>query len=247
LGNVAANSITSIDPNDAGKAGVISVTNPMPAMCGADPETPQSIQRLAPQAFRTVQYRAVLPADYAAAAETLPWVERAGTVFRWTGSWLTVFTTPEPVANEQIAVNDREQLIDLLNRYRMAGYESYVPDPDYISVDVMVQVCAVPTAFRGDVEQALLTALGSGPGGFFAHANFTFGQSLEKSALEAAVQGANGVAGVTCVQYRIRGRTLGFTQMGDVVAVGAAQIIRCDNDPSLPGNGSLQIIIEGGK
>ena len=129
----------------------------------------------------------------------------------------------------------------------MAGYESYVPDPEYVSVDLMIQVCALPTAFRGDVEQAILTALGSAPGGFFAHANFTFGQSLEKSALEAAVQGADGVAGVTCVRYRIRGRTAGFTRMGDAIAVGTAQIIRCDNDPSLPGNGSLQIIIEGGK
>ena len=39
----------------------------------------------------------------------------------------------------------------------------------------------------------------------------------------------------------------GFTRMGDAIAVGTDQIIRCDNDPSLPGNGSLQIIIEGGK
>lgn len=246
-GNVAADSITSFDPGDPRAAGVIRVTNPMPAAGGADAEPLDTVRRLAPQAFRAVQFRAVLPADYRAAAETLPWVERAGTVFRWTGSWLTVFTTPDPLASEQPTVEQREQLIELLNRYRMAGYESYVPDPDYVSVDLMIQVCALPSAFQGDVEQAVLTALGTAPGGFFAHVNFTFGQSLERSALEAAVQGAGGVAGVTCVLYRIRGRTSGFTPMGDAVTVGADQIIRCDNDPSLPGNGSLQIIIEGGK
>ena len=53
-------------------------------------------------------YRAVVPADYEAAAETLPWVQRAGTAFRWTGSWLTVFTTPDtrhgtPIAPVQVA------------------------------------------------------------------------------------------------------------------------------------------------
>jgi hypothetical protein len=246
-GNVAADSITAIDPALAAEAGVMRVTNPMPAAGGVDPDPLETVRRLAPQAFRAVQYRAVLPADYAGAAETLPWVERAGSVFRWTGSWLTVFTTPEPIATELPSIDEREQLIDLLNRYRMAGYESYVPDPEYVSVDLIVEVCAQPTAFRGDVEQAVLSSLASTPGGFFAHTRFTFGQPLEKSALEAAVQGANGVAGVTCLQYRVRGRTLGYIPMGDVVAVGSDQIIRCDNDPSLPNNGSLRAIIQGGK
>jgi hypothetical protein len=61
------------------------------------------------------------------------------------------------------------------------------------------------------------------------------------------VQDANGVAGVTCVRYRVRGRTLGFIPMGDAVAVGSDQIIRCDNDPNLPNNGSLQVTVQGGK
>ena len=65
--------------------------------------------------------------------------------------------------------------------------------------------------------------------------------------MEAAVQKANGVAGVTCVRYRIRGVANGFTRMFDTVKVGVNEIIRCDNDPSLPAHGSLQLIIRGGK
>ena len=76
--------------------------------------------------FRAIQYRAVRPEDYEAAAETLPWVLRAGTEFRWTGSWLTVFTTADPEGTDQTTVNEQVQLINLLNRYRLAGYESYV-------------------------------------------------------------------------------------------------------------------------
>jgi len=244
-GNVAADSITQVGSHWSNL--VSAASNPLPATGGLDAETLESVRRLAPQAFRAVQYRAVLPADYEAAAETLPWVRRAGTVFRWTGSWLTVFTTPDPFHAEQIAIDRRTALIALLNRYRMAGYESYVPDPQYVSLDVVVEVCALPTAFRGDVEAALLTALGSGPGGFFDPDNFTFGQPLQLSDLEAAAQRAYGVAGVTCVRYRVRGRTNGFVRMGDTVGVGVDEIVRCDNDPSLPEHGSLQVIIQGGK
>ena len=125
IGNVAADSITRIEPGAPGW--VTAVTNPFAASQGADQQTNQQVQRLAPQAFRAVQYRAVRPEDYVAAAETLPWVLRAGTVFRWTGSWLTVFTTADPQGSETITVQEHVDLINLLNRYRMAGYESYAP------------------------------------------------------------------------------------------------------------------------
>jgi hypothetical protein len=243
-GNVAADAITGVG---ATADGIISVTNPLPALGGADAETLESIRRLAPQAFRAVQFRAVLPADYQAAANTLPWVQRAGTVFRWTGSWLTVFTTPDPLGSEQIDIEDRTSLIDLLNRYRMAGYESYVLDPKFVSLDLAITICARPDAARGDVEAAILQELESRQGGFFSPNNFTFGQALQLSALDAAIQQASGVDGVTCVRYRIRGRTSGFLPLVDWVSVGVDEIIRCDNDPSLPEHGSITLIVQGGK
>ena len=230
----------------------MSVTNPLPASGGADPEPLARIQRLAPQAFRATSYRAVIPQDYSAAAETLPWVQRAGTVFRWTGSWLTVFTTPDPVGSEEITVAERTELIDLLNRYRMAGYEAYVPDPQYTSIDLSIDVCALPTAFRGDVLSAITAALSpagppGGPPGFFAPDNFTFGQPLERSTLEAAIQRVGGVAGVLCVRYRLRDRMLIYAEMPGTVAVATNQIIRCDNDPSRAERGSFQVNVEGGR
>ncbi len=243
-GNVAADTITSVDPR---LPGVLRVTNPLPASGGADAETAESVRRLAPQAFRADQLRAVLPSDYQAAAESLAWVQRAGTVFRWTGSWLTAFTTPDPRHSEQVTVAQRTELIDLLNRRRLAGYESYVPDPRYVSLDLVVEVCARPDAFEGEVERALLAALGSGPGGFFDPDNFTFGQPLRLGALEAAVRGTAGVAGVPAVSHRVRGRTPGFVPLGDAVSVAVDEIIRCDNDPSLPERGTLKVSVRGGK
>jgi hypothetical protein len=178
-------------------------------------------------------------------------VKRAGAQARWTGSWLTTFTTPEPAASEQIAIGERTQLIDLLNRYRMAGTESYVPDPDYVSIDLIVELCAQPNAFAAQVKQAVTAALSpTGPGAanaFFAVSGFVFGQPLQRSRLEAAIQAVAGVAGVTCIEYRLRDQTLAFLPMGDVVTVGPSQIIRCDNDPSRPNNGALAVVVEGGR
>lgn len=250
LGNVAADSITKVDP--AAAALVLSVTNPFAAAGGADEEPDGQAQRLAPQAFRTKQFRAVRPEDYQAAAETLPWVQRAGATFRWTGSWLTVFTTPDPLGSEELPVDQHRQLIELLNRYRLAGYESYVPTPRYVSLDLQITVCAQPDAFRSGVQAALLVALSAsrladGTTGFFHVDHFTFGTPLERSALEAAIQSVHGMAGVLSIQYRRRDRLPDYIEMPDTVTVGVDEIIRLDNDPSRPERGSLRISVEGGK
>jgi hypothetical protein len=248
-GNVAADAVSQVDASALSK--FFAVDNPLPATGGTDAQTMQSVQRLAPQKFRYNLPRAVLIADYATAAQSLPWVKRAGAQARWTGSWLTMFTTPEPVASEQVAIDQRTQLINLLNRYRMAGTESYVPDPVYISIDLIVELCAEPNAFAAQVKQAVTAALSpTGPGAasaFFAVSRFVFGQPVQRSALEARIQAIPGVAGVTCIEYRLRDQTLDFLPMGDLVTVGPSQIIRCDNDPSRPNNGALAVVVEGGR
>jgi hypothetical protein len=250
-GNVASGAITRIDPGKAAALGLIAASNPFPATGGCDAQSLLSIRRLAPQAFRAVMLRAVLPRDYAAAAQSLPWVKRAGCAMRWTGSWLTTFTTPEPVGSEQIQTGQRIELIELLNRYRMAGAESYVPDPNYFSIDLAIDICAQPDAFAAQVKQAAAAALTpngtANPSAFFAVSRFGFGEPLYRAALAAAVQAAPGVAGVTSIRYRLRDRSIDFTEMGDSVLVAANQILRCDNDPSRPGNGALYLRVGGGR
>ena len=172
--------------------------------------------------------------------------------FRWTGSWLTVFTTPDPLGSEQVTVPERTELIDLLNRYRMAGYESYVPDPQYASIDLLIDVCAEPTAFRGDVMSAITATLSpagplGGPPGFFAPDHFSFGQPLQRSALEAAIQRVVGVDGVLCIRYRLRNRMSTFSEMPSAVTVAVNQIVRCDNDFSRAEHGSFRVAVEGGR
>lgn len=248
-GNVAAGTITRIDPASGLPAS--AVTNPFPATGGADPEPDRQVRRLAPQAFRAVQYRAVRPPDYDAAARTLPWVSNAGTVFRWTGSWLTVFTTADAKGGLGVPVREHADLLRLLNRYRLAGYEVYSPDPLYLSIDVRVRVCARSDVFAGDVKEELIDLLKplrrDGTAGFFDPDSFTFGTPLERSALEAAIQRSYGVAGVVSIRYRRRGFMSDFTDMPNVVSVRNGQIVRTLADPNRPEAGSVRVDVEGGK
>lgn len=243
-GNVAADAVTRIDPATATALGIAGVSNPLPASGGRDEEPAEQVRELAPQAFRATQYRAVLAEDYDRAVEReLAWVGRAGTRFRYTGSWLSVFTAVDVRGGESLPPEDAVELARLLDRYRLAGYEAFGLAPRYASLDVSVAVCALPQAFRGDVQAGVLAALR----GFFDPDCFSFGQPLERSALEAAVQDVAGVDGVTAVQYRRRGHTIGFVAMGDTVDVAADEIVRADNDPSRPDAGSFRVDVGGGK
>jgi hypothetical protein len=244
-GNVAADAITRFDPAQA--PGVVSVSNPFPAAAGAAAESLERVRRLAPQAFQAVSYRAVRPEDYRRTAEELAWVQRAGASFRWTGSWLTGFVAVDPRGGRAPAAAQQRELIDLLNRRRMAGYEVYTPPPRYAPLDLHVEVCARPEAFAGHVEEAVQAALAAAPPGFFDPDRFTFGTPLRRSALEDAVQRAPGVAGVVCIRYRRRGRVPQFVAMPEEVAVGPDEIIQVANDPSRPERGSLKVVAGGGR
>ena len=252
VGNVAADAITRLEPGGPLAGLVTAVGNPFAATGGADEETAESVRRRAPDAFHATQFRAVRPEDYAAAAEQLAWVQRAGTTFRYTGSWLTIFTAADPEGAEALSADQLRELSDRLNRYRMAGYESYVAQPRFASLDLQVAVCARDDAFAGEVELQIRDALGTairpdGTRGFFHPDHFTFGGPLERSALEAAIQGARGVDGVRAINYRRRGVTAGYVAMPDRVAVAVDEIIRADNDPNRPDAGSIRIDVQGGK
>jgi hypothetical protein len=249
-GNVAVDTITIVDPTTAGL--VVSGRNPFAVTSGGDAETASHVRRMAPQAFRAVQYRAVRAEDYEAAAESLPWVQKACTTFRWTGSWMTVFTAADPEESEQISVEEHVALVELLNRRRLAGYESYAPPPNYVSVDLRIEICVLEGWLDGDVEAAVLDVLGSatranaGSGFFFAD-RFSFGTPLYRSRLEAAIQGAPGVAGVRSIEYRQRGVFAGFVDLPEIVTPAPSQILRVDNDPSRPERGTIRVIAEGGR
>jgi hypothetical protein len=246
--NLPAGSLKKLE----GKYGFIqAVTNPLSAKDGMDPETFSEIRQLAPEAFRAIAFRAVRPEDYAGAAERLAWVQRAGATFRWTGSWLSAFVTPDPKGAVSVSESQRSELVNQLDRYRQAGREAYALEPRYANLDLEITVCVKPDAYCGEVKERVLEALLGKSGvrarsGFFSPDNFTFGTSLDRSSLEAVIQNVSGVRAVKGMRIHRRGwyTWKKFTELSEPVAKN--EIIRIENDPLYPERGSLRLIMEGG-
>jgi len=83
--------------------------------------------------------------------------------------------------------------------------------------------------------------------GFFHPDNFTFGTSLDRAKLEAAIQNVPGVRAVERMRIRARAITdwRDFEEFS--FEVGHDQIIRLQNDSRFPERGALRIIARPGQ
>lgn len=243
--NAAADSLVTL----AAVPGVASVTNPLPATGGNDPETADSVRVAAPQAFRAVTFRAVQTADYAMMAERVAGVQKAGAASRWTGSWPTIFVTPDPADSTLLSTSLRSEIGDLLDTVRQAGREVKVRDPRYADIDLEIKLCVAPDAYRGEVKEAAFVALfgaSGGDGGFFDPDNFTFGTPLSRAALIAALQAVPGIKAVEGMRVRRPGKFdwRDFTEY--TLAVGIDELVRVTNDRDLMERGAVRLVMEGG-
>jgi hypothetical protein len=250
--DVAADTLTrfrtEFDDPPVRPAFVDDVTNPLAAYGGRDPETVERIRTNAPQAFRQRPLRAVRAEDYAEIAERLPWVQRAGATLRWTGSWATMFVTPDPRGEVGLSAAHRRELEATMDRVRQAGRDVKILAPRYADIDLEIRVCVAPNAYPGEVEARVLAALFSprDPQGFFHPDHFTFGTPLSRAALMAAIQDIGGVKAVEAMRIRRRGRFdwRAFDEFS--LSVGPDELIRVANDALLPERGAVRLIMEGG-
>jgi hypothetical protein len=241
-GNVGAGVLTRIVTNLA----VSSVSNPLPATGGADPEPLEHARLYAPQAFRT-QKRAVTEADYAAFAERHPEVQKAGATRRWTGSWNTVFITVDRVGGREIDDAFEDELRAFLDPFRLAGHDIEIDGPAYVPLQLSLSVCVAPQFVRSNVKAALLEAFSSSaPRGFFHPDNFTFAQPVYASGIVATAMDVVGVEWVQVTAFHRYGE-LPRTELEDgELRLGRLEIARLDNDPNRPENGRLEIELKGG-
>lgn len=252
-GNVGAESLTMLSAADARITGC---ANPLPATGGVDPETNDQIRRRAPQQFLT-QERAVTMADYEAAAESNLQVEQAVASPRWTGSWYTVFIAVEPENNGNQAGGNltpalQKSVTSRVNSYRLAGEDIQLDSPEYVSLEIELQICVDPSYFNLDVQAALQQALGSqmlpnGTKGYFYPGNFTFGQTVYLSPIYAAARSIPGVKAVTALKFQIQGIDTDQYLSSGEIPLGSVQVARLDNNPSYPDHGQLTFDMEGGK
>jgi len=247
-GNVGADSLIFFS---AGDARILACRNPLPAAGGTDPETNDQIRRRAPQAFLK-QERAVTMADYAAWADTDPQVDQAVANLRWTGSWYTVFVAVEPKGGGILGSVLKKSIKQNLERYRLAGQDLELDSPDYVSLELALEVCVDPGYFQSDVQRALAQVLSNqllpnGQKGLFYPDSFTFGQTVYLSKIYQAARSVAGVKAVVATTFEPQGSNdPQFLRSGEI-AVGPLQVARLENDPNYPNHGRLSLTMEGGK
>lgn len=268
-GNVAAATLVDIQPHEKqAPAGIVSVTNPLPATGGRDLESRDHARRFAPADFKKPLV-ALTAADYQAAAaeflfEETRAIQRANAAFRWTGSWLTATLALDPFQSDLPAREEqdrqkrlREGTLAFLNFRRLAGYDLEVAARAlYVPLELNIRICLKQGVPADVVERGVLEALGAidlpgGRKGFFHPDNFTFGQPLYVSRLFAAIAAVPGVAAAHITRL-CRFRALDFQKQTDenlargYVRVAADEILRLDNNRNFPENGTIAIQLLGG-
>jgi len=204
---------------------------------------------------------AVTAADYQQAAASLTdssgkkLIQRANATFLWTGSWLIVTLTVDPLGQEGLTAELKQQLTDFLNSRRLSGYDIQISGPIYVPVDLELQISVLPGFQQSDVEQALLQAFSSGTladgsNGFFHPDNFTFGENLYTSRIYAAAMAVPGVQSVAITRLaRIHAaQPAADTNVNLAQAflvTGTNEVIRLDNDRNFPENGILSVTVLG--
>jgi predicted phage baseplate assembly protein len=244
--NLGADTLASLDEAALPAGMIATVSNPFALSNGADAEPLNSARLAAPEAWKVETFRAVRPEDYSEAAERLNWVDRAATNSRWTGSWLSSFTTPDPRDRTDLPTPRRAELEAWLSRFRMAGRDARVSDPEYADLDFEITICVAPDRERSDVARRVTKRLSSAKGGFFDPNDRSFGTGVERARLEAAIHEAGGVRAVSQIRFRRRGwfnwRDLATRYRPE----RGAELIRVNNDPARPDRGTLTLHMEGG-
>jgi len=248
-GNVGAGALRRIAQGAAGS--VLEVFNPLAASGGRAAESQEEVRRYAPHAFR-VQERAVTEADYAAAAQRHPEVQRARAEFRWTGSWITAVVTVDRRGGGAVNADPvfRAELLALLDGLRMAGVDLALRDPQFVPLDITLRVCLRPGYFAADVKEQLHDRFGSGvtatgARAFFHPDNFSFGRALWLSELIEPLRAVEGVESAEPLVFQRWGKTAAGEIAAGVLRPAASEILRCDTDPNFPERGAIAFDVLG--
>jgi hypothetical protein len=188
-------------------------------------------------------------------ATGVPRVQRANTVFEFTGSWLTVFLGVDPSGGSALTPELRASLLNFLERRRLAGYDLEIGPAIFIPIELVLEFCVLPGFLPANVAQGLEETFSSGvladgSKGFFHPDSFTLGQKLFTSRIYAAAMGVPGVETVRIVRLarmhspRPDSETAANLKQGFLDA-GPDQIIRLDNDRNFPENGVLTVRAKG--
>jgi hypothetical protein len=176
--------------------------------------------------------------------ERHPQTQRAAATRRWTGSWYTQFISVDRQDGQSIDPFFEGDLRLFLERFRLAGQDLEIDPPDYVPLEIEMNVCLKPGFYPGKIHADLLAVfsngiLPDGRQGFFHPDHFTFGQPLYLSQLISTAMAVPGVDWVDVIRLR-RWASLDDKALEDgYLAVNRLEIIRLDNDLSVPEYGRI--------
>jgi len=244
VGNVPANALDTL--RRAGGT-TVPARNPTAAWGGADPTPLDVARRDAPEAFAAQPRRAVIAADYAAAAEQHAEVRRAVARAAWSGSWPVMTSVVDLGADSEDGVTEALGRITVaLDGLRMLGTESAVVTGAPVGLVIALDVCAMPGF---DPEQLRITILrllrpGSDASpGLFHHTRMLLGAAVYLSSVLAAVAALPGVDAVEATEARRLSDPKGT--LLDVIRVAPNEVAVLDDDPARPERGRLDVVVEG--
>jgi hypothetical protein len=234
------------------KSPIVTLWNPLPARGGVEPESIESVRQRAPSAIRGEIERAVTAADYELLAKRVNnTVQRTTATSRWTGSWRTMYLSVDRYNADDVTPDFKENLIDDLEPYRMAGQDLEVDAPHYVPLQLVIDVCVKSGYDRTHVITALSAVLSNqklpnGQRGIFHPDNFSFGQKLYLSPIQAAILGVQGVESLVVRRFQRQGQPESDGTMKGYLNFDRREIPRLDNNSNYPDRGTLELNVAGG-
>ncbi len=192
-GNVPAGAVTLVKTQIPGLA---SVSNPLPAVGGADAETVDRAARLGPQAFRSGA-RAVTLKDYTALAMQAGGVAKVRA--RSTG-WnrVDLYVAPEGSTLAPCPPALKQKLVGYFETRRMVGTSVRVMDAVPVPLDLSVEVVPEPHYDPVTVRARAQAAVE----GVIAFSAVDFGRPVYLSKVYEAVEAVEGVLAATVTRFR---------------------------------------------
>jgi len=133
-----------------------------------------------------------------------------------------------------------------VDAYRMLGQEVMLLDAEPVGIALELVVTIAATYFQSEVRRAVLDALGTQPGGFFAPGRLRFGEDLHASDIFQALLRLEGVEHVCLNLFKRVGAQYRNLSDSGLITLQGLEIAVCDNDPARPERGYLRLSFYGG-
>jgi uncharacterized phage protein gp47/JayE len=226
-GNVGPTAITKVE-SGVSEPNAVSVTNPLAASGGAEPETLEEARFYGPPIFRSLG-RAVTADDYAALASDFPGVARARPVVR---GWNHVDVYVLPKGGLPLTDDLRQKVQAYLDERKMATVMPHVREPLPAQIHIKATVQVLPTYFTADVKARVTEAVAA----LFSPDRASFGTNVYLSKVYEAIEGVDGVDYVTVTDFVRGGNSSGMAKKG-IIEV---------RENEVPQMGTLGLTMQGG-